>query len=72
MRLTLNGKEISTPLEGCAERLVADEYASCKIVRIDASQIGAVNTIGVSFPDGRPGAVGSVVIRTAFSSPIHP
>lgn len=72
VRLTLNGRELSVPLESCAERLVADEYASCKMVRIAPGALKAVNTIGVSFPDGRPGAVGSVVIRTASPLPIGP
>jgi len=28
-----------------------------------------VNTINVSFPDGKPGAVGAVVIRAAYQVP---
>ena len=73
--VTLNGKNLTVPLEQCAERLTetGNEYASCKIIPLDPTAIKEVNTIGVSFPDGRPGSVGAVVIRAGFAVPLrHP
>lgn len=69
VKVTLNGQLLAVPLEQCAERLVEKEYASCKLIPLDPAAIKDVNTIGVSFPDGRPGAVGAVVIRTGRSVP---
>lgn len=65
VRVVFNGKVLAVPVEGCAERLVEDEYASCKLIPLDAADIRGTNTIAVSFPDGRPGSVGAVVIRAA-------
>ena len=69
VKVTLNGQPLAVPLEQCAERLVEKEYASCKLIPLDPAAIKDVNTIGVSFPDGRPGAVGAVVIRAGRSVP---
>jgi hypothetical protein len=63
--VSLNGKPLTVPLEQCAERLTEDnhEYASCKIIQVDPSVLKAVNTVSVSFPDGKPGSIGAAVIR---------
>lgn len=63
--VTLNGAPLEVPLEQCAERLTDDghEYASCKFVALEPAAVRAENTIGISFPDGKPGSVGAVVIR---------
>ena len=70
MTVTLNGKPITVPLEACAERLTQaeHEYASCKIMQLDPSDVKAENTVTVFFPDGKPGAVGAVVIRAGQAS----
>jgi Porphyranase catalytic subdomain 1 len=69
--IVLNGKPLVVPLEQCADRLTekGKDYASCKLVRLDPAALQEVNTITVSFPDGKPGAVGAVVIRAAYQAP---
>lgn len=64
-------KPLVVPLEQCADRLTekGKDYATCKLVRLDPAALQKVNTIAVSFPDGKPGAVGAVVIRTAYQVP---
>lgn len=71
VNIVLNGKPLVVPLEQCADRLTEKDkdYASCKLVRLDRAQLQDVNTINVSFPDGKPGAVGAVVIRAAYQVP---
>jgi hypothetical protein len=63
LSVTFNGKQLHVPLEECAERLVEKEYASCKLIPVDPTDVNEINTVTVSFPDGKPGAVGAVVIR---------
>ncbi len=69
--IVLNGKPLVVPLEQCADRLTekGKDYASCKLVRLDPAALQYVNTITVSFPDGKPGAVGAVVVRAAYQMP---
>ena len=71
VNIVLNGKPLVVPLEQCADRLTekGKDYASCKLIRLDRAQLQEVNTITVSFPDGKPGAVGAVVIRAAYLEP---
>lgn len=71
VEIALNGNPLAVPLEQSAERLTekGKDYASCKLVRLDLAALQEVNTITVSFPDGKPGAVGSVVIRAAYKVP---
>lgn len=71
VEIALNGHPLAVPLEQCAERLTekGKDYASCKLVRLDLAALQEVNTITVSFPDGKPAAVGSVVIRAAYKVP---
>ena len=68
--VTLNGKPLAVPLEACAERLTqpGSEYASCKIIPLGPADLKAWNTVAISFPDGKPGAVGAVVIRAGLAS----
>ena len=72
VKVMFNGHPLAVPLEQCAERLVDKEYASCKLIQLDTGAIKDVNTIDVSFPDGRPGAVGAVVIRAGVPVPPTP
>lgn len=69
--VTFNGEPIEMPLEGCADRLVDEgrEYASCKIIDLDPARIREINEVRVAFPDGRPGAVGAVVLRAGYAAP---
>jgi len=69
--IVLNGQPLVVPLEQCADRLTekGNDYASCKLVRLDPAELREVNTINVSFPDGKPGAVGAVVIRAVYQEP---
>jgi hypothetical protein len=71
VQIALNGQPLAVPLEQCAERLTEKDkdYASCKLVRLDPAALREINTVTVSFPDGKPGAIGSVVIRAAYKVP---
>lgn len=68
--VVFNGQTLVVPLEQCAERLVEQEYASCKMIELPRDFVQENNTVSVSFPDGQPGAVGSVVIRARY--PVSP
>jgi hypothetical protein len=63
--VTFNGEPVNVPREACAERVTQpeNEYASCKIIPLEPARIKTDNSVTVSFPDGKPGAVGAVVIR---------
>lgn len=69
--VSFNGKRYEVPLEACAERLVELEYASFKIIPLDPDDVKAENKVTVSFPDGKPGAIGAVVIRAGYPSPAN-
>ena len=57
--IALNGETLTLPEEDAAERTDnGEEYATCRIVRLDPEQVKRVNTITVSFPDGGDGGVG--------------
>jgi hypothetical protein len=64
--ITLNGKVLEVPVEDCADRLDYGEYATTKIIRLDAADLKADNTVRIAFADGGAGAVGSAVIRVAY------
>jgi hypothetical protein len=67
IQITLNDKELHVPLETATDRIDNGvDYASCKIVPVPAALLKENNSIAVSFPDGQPGSVGSVVIRASF------
>ncbi len=63
VEIRLNGTLLSTPVEDCADRITGDDYATTKIIMVDAALIQANNTVQVSFPDGGEGGVGAVVLR---------
>ena len=65
LNVFLNDRELIVPLEECAQRLVEKEYASCKLIPLDPAELRKKNTVTVSFPDGRPGSIGAVVIRAS-------
>ncbi len=65
--VSLNGRALTVPLEQCAERLVEDEYATCKLMELPLDAVQETNTMRVSFPDGGKGAVGAVVIRAGYT-----
>jgi hypothetical protein len=69
VRVVLNGRQLEVPLEDCAERLVEEEYASCKLIPVDVGVLEETNDVRLSFPDGKPGSVGAVVIRAAVPEP---
>ena len=63
--IALNGTRVETVVENCAPRIETEKlgYASCKIIDVPVELVEAENTVAVSFPDGKPGSVGAVVIR---------
>ena len=69
-RVIFNGKPLNVPRETCTERLAADkkQYSLSKIIPLDPACLKAVNRVELSFPDGKPGTIESIVIRAAFSS----
>ncbi len=66
----LNGHPLAVPLAQCAERLVEQEYATCKLIELPLEALRETNTVTVSFPDGKRGAVGAVVIRAGYAQPL--
>jgi hypothetical protein len=69
LRIKVNGNELNVPLEDCNARLEEEVhgYASLKLVHLDPRHVKAHNKIELSFPDGKPGAIGSVVIRAGIA-----
>ena len=65
--VSLNGRPLPVPLEQCAVRLVEQEYATCKLIDLPSDAVAETNTVTVSFPDGKKGAVGAVVIRAGYA-----
>jgi hypothetical protein len=66
IHVLFNGEAVDLPVEDCAARLeTEDDFASMRTVRLAADLIRPVNTVTLSFPDGKGGTVGSVVLRTA-------
>ena len=72
--ITFNGAKLNVPHEDAAIRLDnGKDYATCKIIRLPADQIQSENRINVSFPDGKGGAIGSVVLRVVSTyEPLKP
>jgi hypothetical protein len=72
VQVSLNGHPLDVPLEDCADRLDDGDrdYATCKLIPVDPSLVRRggrnENRVGVSFPDGGDGRVGSVVLRVAM------
>lgn len=66
--IKLNGTVLSAPVEDCADRItVADhDYATTKIIKVDGHLLRENNTVEVSFPDGKSGGVGAIVLRVAL------
>ncbi len=59
-----NGSEIDIPMESIAAEYLDDEdYGSTKIVKIDPKSLMETNTVEISFPDGKSGGIGAVVLR---------
>ncbi len=69
INVMFNGRYIDVPLETCHNRLDDGQrdYATCKMIRVNAEAVRTENTVTVSFADDKSGSVGSVVLRTAFS-----
>ncbi|MEM6315099.1 MAG: hypothetical protein AAF743_13485, partial [Planctomycetota bacterium] len=67
----LNGQVIDMPMEDAASILDGgnrpnqDYYGALKRVRVPAALLQAENTVELSWPDGKSGGVGSVVLRVA-------
>ena len=68
INVKFNGRQLYVPLETCHNRLDDGErdYASCKMIQVDAKMVRMKNTVAISFADGEPGSVGSVVLRAAI------
>ena len=67
LMVELNGTALSVPLEDAAARFEDDKsYASMKFVKIPTTLLKTNNVVKVSFPDGKTGGVGSVVIRAGI------
>jgi len=67
INVTLNGTELTVPLEDSADRFTNDNsYASTKIIHLNPSLLTTNNEVVISFPDSQMGGIGSVVIRAAI------
>ena len=64
----LNGTPLPAALEDCAPRIETEKlgYGSCKIIDVPVALLKTENAVTVSFPDGKPGSVGSVIIRAGL------
>lgn len=66
MNVELNGTNINMPVEDCAERLSDDsDYGSLRSIDIDPALLKINNSVKITFPDGKRGGIGAVVIRAA-------
>jgi len=67
--IKLNGRTLCPVVEDCAPRIEDDKqgYATCRVVKVDPSDVRGENTVTVSFPDGQAGSVGAVVIRAGVT-----
>lgn len=67
IKVVFNGKSLKVPMEDIAEYLQDDKcYGSTKIIKIDPKLLKENNIINVSFPDGKVGGIGSVVLRVGL------
>jgi hypothetical protein len=67
VNIALNGVSLTVPYEDCADYLEdVEEFATTKIIKIDKSLLQKTNQIMVTFPDGKAGGVGAVVLRAAY------
>jgi len=67
LKVVFNGTEIDVPMEDVADYLEdSNGYGSVKIMKIDPSLVKENNTIAVSFPDGKAGGIGAVVLRVGL------
>lgn len=66
----LNGQSLKLETEISASRNGSDKqgYATCRTIRLKPSWLKPQNTIKVGFADGKPGSVGSVIIRAGSLS----
>jgi hypothetical protein len=59
----LNGTKIEIPVENIADYLDGKDYGTTKIVKVTPSILKKDNVVEISFPDGKVGGVGAVVLR---------
>ena len=63
IKVIFNDETLSIPTENCADRITSDYYATTKTFKIPVEKLKSRNFIKVSFPDGKTGGIGSVIIR---------
>jgi len=67
IRVKLNGRILTVPMEDAAEYLEnGSEYGSTKIIKVNSSDLVENNIIKISFNDNKEGGIGAVVLRTAI------
>ena len=68
IKVIINRTEVEAPIEDSAPRYHHSKngYSTTRLIPFSASLLKENNTITISFPDGKPGAVGSAVIRARF------
>ena len=69
LQVRINGHLLKVEQEHCGDRLWTKDdnlFATTKLISVDRNQLKAVNKVELSFPDGRDGYVGSVVIRAGI------
>ena len=70
VEIWLNGTQLDTPVEDCADRITSDFYKTTKIIKVDGALLKKINSIEVKFPDGKSGGVGAVALRVGSSETI--
>jgi Porphyranase catalytic subdomain 1/beta porphyranase A C-terminal len=69
VKVIFNDTELVVPFEDSSTELEdSDDYGSIKLINIHPALLRAVNTVKVSFPDGKQGGIGSVVLRVGLGS----
>jgi len=66
----LNGKRLEVPMEDAAVRYedTSGGYASTKMIPVSPEILTQGNSLRIAFPDGKPGTIGSAVIRARYVS----
>jgi len=70
LEVILNGKRLVVPMEDAAVRYEDTNggYASTKMIPVSPEILTQGNSLRIAFPDGKPGTIGSAVIRARYVS----
>jgi len=68
LKVTINGTELTVPMEKCATRLENSAgYGSTKVIPVDKALLTNMNTIICTFDDSKMGGIGAVALLTGVN-----